>query len=307
MHTPRMRPPPPFVLSPDELTKKIKEWAKPKPLYTLDKLHATHALRFDWTGWLSEDAQFPASTPTVVRGLAPLWQQDGLRLEQHKPRGNTLQILCRTEPHVSPTLFAKCVKGRLQHAFRQAGTPVKFSRKVAVRTLGENVSAAVAGYLGKQVRKEGFVDPRYVKRLQDFTVIRDDVDLSQPAASHSGRYWYNLHLVLVVGDRCRIQDYAMLGKMRDGTFQIAQAKGYAVKSVAVMPDHLHVALRGNISHSPADTAFAFLNNLAYMLGRFRIWQNHYYAGTFSEYGLDVIRKISRQSSSPAAQGRRGRC
>jgi hypothetical protein len=61
-----------------------------------------------------------------------------------------------------------------------------------------------------------------------------------------------------------------------------------------MPDHVHMALRGNIARSPEEIALAFQNGLAHTAGC-RAWQDGYYAGTFSEYDLDVIRRIAGKS------------
>ena len=56
-----------------------------------------------------------------------------------------------------------------------------------------------------------------------------------------------------------------------------------------MPDHLHVALRGNVAESPAAIALAFMNNKAFAIGQNAIWQYRFYAGTFSEYDVRALR------------------
>ncbi len=65
-----------------------------------------------------------------------------------------------------------------------------------------------------------------------------------------------------------------------------------------MLDHLHLALRGNIQHSPQEIALSFQNNLAYMLGQKRIWDDGFYAGTFSEYDFGAICAAVRSASRP---------
>jgi len=288
------------------LEQKIRDLARPRPIYTPRSVHSSHVLRYDWTGWLSDKAAFPPNTRDAIRRIANLWQGDGLQLGEFRIDRDRAQLLFTATPEVSPVFAAARVKGRLQHALRQAATPVKFSRKVSVRSLGENVRAAVEGYLGKQVGKEGFVDPRFVKRMQEYTVDRTEMDLSVPTETNSGRYWYNIHLVLVVGGRVRTVDYGMLGKIRDTAICIADRKGYGLRALSVVPDHLHVALRGDIEQSPEEIALGFLNNLAYALGQNRVWQDGYYVGTFSEYDMGVVRRLAQQSGVPATQGRRGR-
>jgi hypothetical protein len=67
----------------------------------------------------------------------------------------------------------------------------------------EGTVPEVAGYIRKQVSKEGFADPRFAATMRQFTVTCPDVDLAQPTESCSGRYGYNLPLVLVVVERFR--------------------------------------------------------------------------------------------------------
>jgi REP element-mobilizing transposase RayT len=197
---------------------------------------------------------------------------------------------------VSPTFFAARVKGRLQHAWRAAGMPLAFSRKLAVRTIGKNTRDEVEAYIRRQVAKEPLADPRFKQFLGEFTVADPRVDLRQPTASDSGRYWYNLHVVLVVVERYRFCDRVSLTTLRDWTISIGRKKGYGISTLSVMPDHMHLALRGKIEHSPEEIALGFLNNLAYAFGQKPIWQPSYYVGTFGEYDMDAVR------ARPSADG-----
>lgn len=55
-----------------------------------------------------------------------------------------------------------------------------------------------------------------------------------------------------------------------------------------MPDHVHIALRGNVERSPQEIALAFQNGVAGHMGC-RIWEFNYYVGTFGEYTMDAVR------------------
>ncbi len=77
-------------------------------------------------------------------------------------------------------------------------------------------------------------------------------------------------------------------------------------SRCVTHDHLHVALRANIEHSPEEIAVSFQNNLTFMLRKGAIWRPGYYVGTFGEYNMNAIRRAVRlESDSPAGQAGRG--
>ena len=266
----------------------------PSALYIPHNLTPACCLRYDWTGWPTAGTALPPQTAAIAHDVAGLWKQDGLRLLEVHATPEKVQLLFSVTPQTSPVFFCTRVKGRLQHALRKKGTPVDFSRKVSFRSLGENITREVQGYLRKQVGKEGFADPRFEKVMRAFTMVCDNVALAALSESNSGRYWYNLHLVLVVADRFRITNPEKLGQLRDAAFAVAAESGYRIAALSVMPDHVHMAVRGNIECSPEIIALAFQNGLARAAGC-RMWQDGYYVGTFSEYDLDVIRRIAGES------------
>ena len=173
----------------------------PQPLYTAADLHPAYELRYGWTGWPS-DTPFPVDVITqVLPGIAPEWEGDGLRLLESSLTPEQLQLTLSARPEVSPVTLAARVKGRLQYHCRTVGRAVAFSRKVAVRSLGHNHRQNVEDYIRGQVAKEELADERFRDLLERLCVLAPEVDLSRPTETHSGRYWYNLHLVLVVAER----------------------------------------------------------------------------------------------------------
>ena len=150
----------------------------------------------------------------------------------------------------------------------------------------------------RQIVKERFADPRFAAAMAEYTVVCPEADLTQPSESLSGRYWYNLHVVLVVAERGRVTDGATLAAFRDGSFRIAAKKGHSIARLAAMRDHLHSALRGNVNESPQEIALGFQNNLANLLGQKRIWDDGFYVGTFGEYDFGAIRAAVRKAEAP---------
>jgi REP element-mobilizing transposase RayT len=261
----------------------------PEPLYQPSELRPAYQLRYGWTGWPSK-VTFPVALLTdVLPAIAPEWESDGIRVLESSLAPEQLQLTLSTTPQVSPVTLAARVKGRIQHHCRRRGKPVDFSRKLAVRSLGDPTRAQVEAYIRNQVPNEALADERFREMLASFTVVNPSVDLSQATESNSGRYWYNLHLVLVVEARYRIGEAATLAKIRDTTMRICVKKGYAASTVAVLPDHLHLAVRGAIAQAPEEIGLAFLNNLAHALEQRRWWEAGYYAGTFGEYSMAAVR------------------
>lgn len=266
----------------------------PVPLYTPDKASGAYQLRFSWTGWPSEKL-FRHQPVELIDATRPAWETDGLRVLEYRWTSEMVQILFSTLPTASPVFLAGRAKGRLDHALRQAGLKMEFSRKVAVRSIGDNTRSEVEAYVANQVANAHFADTDFAETLAEFTVLNPAVDLSQPSDSARGRYWYNLHLVLVTEDRSLTSDRATLRTIRDGCLQIANKKEHLLARLAVMPDHLHVALRPSIQESPLDVVFAYQNNLAFLLGQKRLWRDGYYVGTCSEYTTQAVRKVAQRA------------
>lgn len=280
----------------------------PLPLYDLASANAAYQLRYSWTGWPSS-GRFAATLADLVAKVGPLWEKDGMRPLEQRCGADAVQLLFSATPTVSPELLAARAKGRLDHAARQAGHKLAFSRKLALRSVGENSRSDVEEYIERQVGKERFIDPRFEATMKEFTVQNSNVDLSLPTETARGRYWYNLHLVLVVDGRVRISEPRVLAQLRDAALKVAAKKAHAISRLSVMPDHLHAALRPAVNESPADVAFAYQNNLAHMLKLCRIWRDSFYVGTFGEYNMQAVRNavsVANQGGAGANESSRVR-
>ncbi len=271
-----------------------------EPLYRSENLRPAYQLRYSWTGWLkSVWKNMPDAS--ILKTIDSLWEQDGLRrLEQHWTNDH-FQITFSATPEVSPVRLATRAKGRLQYSLRKIGGFPGFTRKVSVRSVGENTSQDVTAYIASQVERECFDDPRSRAMLAQFTRDFPAVDLAVPSESARGCYWYNLHIVLVVAGRGRYRDPAQLRTLYDRGLRIAERKAHKIASISVMPDHLHIALRGNIDTSPLDIALGFQNNLAFAMGQVPIWQEGFYVGTFSEYDMGAIRRTKSAGENEEVQ------
>ncbi len=260
-----------------------------QPYYEANSVTPHYKLRYGWAGWPTRGTRFPKEMECHLSAPAKGWEADGLRLLETSFSPDCVLMTFSVKPQVSPKLFTARVKGRLQYALAKTGLGVKFSRKLAMQSIGANHREDVEAYIANQIANESWADPRIMDVLAPFTVTNPSVDLSAPTETTSGRYWYNLHLVLVTEGRWRNSEVSWLAKTRDHSFQIAEKKGHGISRLSVMPEHVHFSLRGNIEHSPQDIALAFQNNLAYHLTRCRVWRETYYVGTFGEYDMNAVR------------------
>jgi REP element-mobilizing transposase RayT len=261
------------------------------PPYIPENLRVVHNLHYDWTGCISKGhGGFPNTTTEAVNVCVPLWEKDGLKLEKWSVKASTIQILFKALPHVSPQECTRFVKGRLQHVLRKLDTPVKFSRKVGFRSLGDNTRKIVKKYIVRQAQKSNYIDPKFKKWLDQYNFTIPKVQLERPVPTASGRYWYALHLVIVVENRTiPMTMKKTFDKVANTCFSIARKKGYEIAEMSIMPDHIHISLRGDISSAPELILASFMNNLWKALNVGICWSYECYAGTFSEYRLDQIR------------------
>ncbi len=173
------------------------------PFYQPRADGGAYQLRYSWTGWPA-GGSFAITSPSLIEATKPLWERDGLRVLEYRWTAALVQILFSAKPDVSPEFIAARAKGRLDHALRTARLHAPFSRKVALRAIGDNTRRDIEDYVARQVAKERFADPRFAERMAELTVVDPRVDLAAPEASAHGRYWYNLHLVLTVEEHARV-------------------------------------------------------------------------------------------------------
>ncbi len=119
---------------------------KPYPLYDASKTDPAYELRYAWTGWPSQQ-RFHETPTALLDELESLWETDGLRLLEHNWTGPQIQLLFSARPHVRPEFLASRAKGRLDHAIRSAGLQMPLSRKLGVRSVGDNVTQEVESYI----------------------------------------------------------------------------------------------------------------------------------------------------------------
>ena len=260
------------------------------PIYTSDNTKCIHSLHYSWDGWLNEETHFPDFTPSVINTCIPLWEKDGFYLIKQSVKADMIQCCFSALPDISPVKFTQRIKGRLDHAFRKTETPIQFSRKLGFRCLGENIRQTVNNYVKKQVQKSDYVDSQYKDFLTDFTQFESQTDLSEPIVNVRSRYWYNIHLVIVAADRrFPVTKKENFETIKQYIPKIANKKKCIIAHFAIMPDHIHISLKGNPEISPYDIGLNFMNNLSYVLGYRKCWNEEFYVGTFSEYSMDKLR------------------
>jgi REP element-mobilizing transposase RayT len=256
--------------------------------YSTHNLKPPHDIHYSWTGFPADSA-FPATLPEgLIASLSTEFTTDALELESHVWSSDAIHLTVAASPDVAPVWVAQRLKGRLDHALRSRGSPVSFSRKVSLRAFGHNRTPVVEHYVRDQLKHVDLADPRYRETLASVAINDPAIDLSEPAISNHGRYWYSLHLVFVVAGRYRVGERGFLDRLRECVMGVSGNLGCALKRAAVMPDHLHLALRGNPTLAPSEIAVGLQEATAAVAGC-RLWEESFYVGTFGDYDFRAIK------------------
>jgi len=197
------------------------------------------------------------------------------------------QLFVSTKPRVSPSELVRSVKGRLQHLI-QKQTPKAFQRNYCLRSIGAAKRSVVEDYVANQLSHHRMADPGVQQRLARFQRSYPNVDLRKPTFSSHGKYWYNLHLVIVNDERwMEIRD-DVLSQLVEMIEAVALKYGYQLSRVGLLADHMHMTMGCPIDQSPEDVALHYLNNCAYTCGMKPVFQFGYYVGTIGEYDRGAV-------------------
>jgi REP element-mobilizing transposase RayT len=258
-----------------------------KAIYTPADTRAAYQLNWGLTVFWRTEAVDEAEWLDLLR---PATERDGVRVLEHRGSADgTSQFLVSTRPDVSPERLLWSVKGRLQHVLRER-MPAAVQRNYALRSIGTVKRQVVEGYIVDQLGHHEMADERVQARLRGYQREHREVDLSVPRESAHGRYWYNLHVVFVNSGRWMEIEDEVLSRLAHTIERVAAKRGHALSRVAVLPDHVHLAVGCNASESPEDVALSYMNNCAYACGMKNVFQPSYYVGTFGEYDLGAVRR-----------------
>jgi REP element-mobilizing transposase RayT len=245
-------------------------------------------INYGWTGWVKDPAcpPFPPSST-----LLEAWATEGIRYRSHRITGQQIQLLVSADADRAPVLIAQRLKGRLQHAWRQAETPVQFKRRFSLRSLGKNNSAIVHTYVAHQVDRSDYIDPLFRTRLKDLHMRHEELSPFQAVKTDAANYHLWFHLVWVVANRYVMKVEREPPIIRQALLRHAQACRCEIAEGSIMPDHIHLAVRGLPDRSPADVFTGFKDAASAALGRSAFWQAGGYAGSYGVYSINDLKNI----------------
>ena len=259
---------------------------------SLNRPHA-YQLRYAWTCWTARESSFPNPLPQEIIGKLPtLWETDGLHALEWDASPRQLQLLFSARPGMSPAWIAQRAKGRLQHAFRATGLSLDMQRNFRLASVGAPKAAQVDAYLREQLQHGDFADPRYRDALEHLAFEIPEAGLTDPIRSAHAEYVLAYHIVLVTADRWRMPS-GTASKIAEALRSCAVDQGGTIAKASLMPDHVHLAVKGRPTTSPAELAGEIRQVTGNAAGTQGFWMPSGYLGTFGPYGMGAIRRRVR--------------
>jgi REP element-mobilizing transposase RayT len=255
------------------------------PIYTPHNLEPAYQLNWGLTLFWRQAA---IPDDKWLGALQKATEADGVRVLKHHvtPSGNS-QFFVSTKPCVPPKELLRSVKGRLQHELQQQ-VPKAFQRNNCLRSIGAVTREVIDAYVANQLGHHRMADPEVQQRLARFQRFYPDIDLKQQVFSSHGKYWYNLHIVMVNAERWMEIRESSLKKLLDMVERAARKHQHRLSRAALLPDHVHLTLGCEIDQSPEEVAIGYLNNCAYVYGMKPVYRFSYYVGTFGEYDRGAV-------------------
>lgn len=270
----------------------MSEIRKP-PYFETNSTPAAYQLRYVWFGWPTWGEVFPSRPgASVFEKLAEDWREDGLEYLECEWHDEQIAIMVSATPETDPVSIAGRLKGRLDHALRNAGMATNFARNKAVRSVGDPTRETIGEYIEEQIENEGLACEEFEASLRPFTWTNSDVNLSEPWRSSHGRYWYGLHVVFVWKDRWRMREHQDFATVAGVCRAVARKHDYRLWKASIVPDHVHLAVGVPGTCTPASVALSFMNNIVHVFRHRGMVRSSYYVGTFGEYGMAAIRGSS---------------
>ena len=259
-----------------------------------------YCLRYAYSTWTTKRLSDKVLQEAIQQTRVFL-ESNELKILEHRVQGSQIQMLVSAKPNHFPIGIAKAVKAKLAIALAEQKIYKSITREFALRSVGENTTQDLEHYLREQVDRRDFVDERFANSLRPYSK-EYDFDVTECERTTYGHYWYDLHLVLGTHGRYNVAIPDVWDAVLHATESWHQEQGHRLRSISLLPDHVHLLIRPNLSISPDNVGAGLIERL----NRIKLMQNIYdptfYVATHGKYAMNTIRNLQRLGEE--SKGRR---
>jgi REP element-mobilizing transposase RayT len=256
-----------------------------EPLYTSANCRVAYQLHWSLALFATQAIPHPNDW---LDPLQQAMEPDGVRILESSCEAELGQFFLSTRPEVSPVETVRVLKGRLQYQCR-ATIPKLWRRHYCISSVGDASSAALQGYVGRQVEHHPMADSRMSARLSEYQFHDPHVDLDSLRTSNHGKYACNVHVVLENAEHLSDVRREWLATTRDTVVSACRKKQGHLSRLSLVSNHMHLLLGCAMDEAPQSIALSLMNNIAYAHGMKPVLEHSFYVGTFGAYDHDAIR------------------
>jgi putative transposase len=244
----------------------------------------------------------PEHIEALDAALREICERHDYHLLQSKIYPDHLRCLLSLRPEQAISTVIQKIKAnsaRLINA-QFALSPPLWGRGFLARSVGRARLSMVKQYISGQAAHHGY-DTRIRPPVSRFNI---EVPVKLTAA-HSA-FDLNHHLVFATRYRRGVFSSALGEALNRYWQRVAEARGFAIDRVTILPDHTHLLVRITPRMSIEECALSLLNNGQHFVGRFepkamiqakidQLWQASAYAGTTGEVTTALVKAFLREA------------
>lgn len=239
----------------------------------------------------------------IKRGVEDVCNRHGYHLLDTQTSDDHLRVLLSMKPEQSVSRAVQMLKGNLSRLF-SLSFPGLLTRYRAKSPWAE-------GYFGRSSGKADLeASRRYLEDQAAHHGYHGDWTSGltyrnprfQSPAFHFAHCvcLLNYHLVLVTKFRTSLFDERIAPGLFEYIVAVGSKRGFAIDTISLMPDHIHVMIESRPDVTIADCAFSLVNNIHHWMEKhywgvlkqtrcWDVWQPSFYASTVGEYSTAQIK------------------
>ena len=236
---------------------------------------------------------------TLTEVTAEVCNRNDYHLLETQVSPDHLRLLISLKPQHTVSGVVRMLKGNLSRELirRSFGTSIQLARSYFARSSGKVDIQTVRDYVGRQVSHHGYRG-KWTEAL-----AYENSAFSSPAfeLKHCVSI-LNYHLVFATQNRTPIFDDTIAPNLFDCIIAVGRKHGFALETVSILPDHMHLLLEARPDISIGDVALTIANNSAHWMGKRywgvlketqarEVWQPSYYAGTVGDYTTAEVKRF----------------